>query len=175
MKNGLITAGVVLLAGLLYFAAIGLKHTFSPKPPPISTPAQTIDLTQVQKDSLDAEWLKKFVIIRRGRSVSKSKTDTIYTESTDSTTIAGLYSLIEALSNQSEHQCPVYAQPQPVKDGYKFGMAFGIGNALTKHSTSLTVGPAIAGTKGAIQLSAGYHPWDADRWRVNLSYLRWFR
>lgn len=72
----------------------------------------------------------------------------------------------------ASHKC----ETLPAPAGRRVGLALGVGNALTKHSTSFTLGPALAGTKGAIQLSAGYHPWEnVDKWRGNLTYIRWFK
>lgn len=177
MKNSLIIAGVILLAGLLIFAFIGVKHTFSAKPPPaVIHTTDTLRLTQEQLDSADAVWQKRFMVIKKGSSISKGKTDTVTTTYEDTSTIAGLYSLLDEITQQQNaHQCPVYAQPQPQAQGYKLGMAFGVGTGLNKHSTKLKLGPAIGGEKGVISLSVGYSHWDDDKWRGDLSYIRWFR
>jgi hypothetical protein len=116
-------AVALIIGGVCGWTINGWTHK---QQPPVIVSGPTVNLTQAQRDSLDAEWRKKFVIVRKGRSVSRGKTDTVYTEIEDSTTIQGLYSLIEAMSMQNPEQVPVVSTVEvKVKPRLGLGLALG--------------------------------------------------
>jgi hypothetical protein len=118
-------AVALIIGGVCGWTINGWTHK---QQPPVIVSGPTVNLTQAQRDSLDAEWRKKFVIVHKGKSVSKGKTDTIYTTTEDSTTIQGLYSLIEAMSeNTATIDNPYPGQLTPAQSKPRLGLGLALG------------------------------------------------
>jgi hypothetical protein len=106
MKNYLYGGIAVICIIVLAFAVVGFKHTFWPKPVPVTVPGQVVNLTQQQRDSLDAVWRGRVYLVKHGTTISRGK-DTVTITVADTSEIQGLYSLIEAMQGQ---------QPQIIHD-----------------------------------------------------------
>jgi len=89
----------------------------------VQSPVQVKDLTEQQRDSLDAAWRAKFFIVSHGtRRVSH---DTTFVS--DTSEVQGLYRLIEAFGGQRPEQT-ILTQPIPVSASVRrFGMGVGAG------------------------------------------------
>jgi hypothetical protein len=113
-----LVGAILVLVGAAFY--VGRVTAPKPQPQVIEKP---IDLTQAQRDSLDNAWREKFAIIKRGKIIHKN--DTTFVE--DSTTIRGLYSLIEALT---QNQAPVSIPQVIVQPGAtvpSWGLSVGVG------------------------------------------------
>ena len=124
---GRFTLWAVIVAVVVVFVGGGFTfRTLWPKEKHTQT---TVDLTPAQRqaliDSMDAVLAKKVLIIKRGHSVSRGK-DTVYVETSDTTTINGLYSLIDALAMATEPPQTHTEAPTPPQKRF-FGMGPSVG------------------------------------------------
>lgn len=174
---------VILIAG---GAWIGWHIKPTPKPiEHYTNNTDTLRLTQVERDSLDALWKAKFYIVKHGTTITIHQHDTSYAYSNDTSQFNGLYSIISQQAEQIAQMQSLYHGQQDVTDlaaltaAYKptahvwgVGIAAGAFSLIHAFTPSLAVGISIEHSANEFLPMA---TWAKDGWGIGMIYRRRFR